>query len=91
MDSSYLANMPKGGYDIDWNQSGIFQPSTTVLITRTVQTVGGLANNEIIYGQSDALHVQVKAWAEAQGNVTSSPEQFILPIAEGDQKYFTYK
>ena len=77
-------------WHIDWNRNGVPDPSTTVLIARTVQTKDGIADNELIYGQSDAWRIQVKVWAEAQGLVTSSPEQFVLPLLEGADKYWSY-
>lgn len=77
-------------YDIDWNKNGVADPSTTVILTRTVQTKNGIADNELLYGQSDAWRVRVKIYAECQGLVTSSPEEFILPKADGARnwKYF---
>jgi hypothetical protein len=78
---AYEASVTNGdGFDIDWNQNGIADPHTAVSITRTVQTVGGKATNMIIYGQSDALRIEVMIWAESQGVVTESPEKLVLPI-----------
>jgi len=77
-------------WDMDWNWNGVPDPNTAVSIMRTVQTTNGLADNELIYGQSDAWRIQVKVWAEAQGLVTSAPEQFVLPLAEGAEKYWNY-
>jgi hypothetical protein len=70
--------------DIDWNQNGVADPNTSVGIKRTVQTVGGKALNDILYGQSDALKIEVMIWAEAQGKVTRTPEKTILPVVLGD-------
>jgi len=80
-----------GRFDIDWNSNGVPDPATAVTIKRTVQTVKGVAENEIVYGQSDAWRIQVKIWAEGQGRITSSPEQFILPIAKDDAPYWRCK
>ncbi|MFP4014310.1 MAG: Ig-like domain-containing protein [Chitinispirillaceae bacterium] len=86
------AAVPRTGkFDIDWNSNGVADPKTALTIPRTVTTKDGVADNEIIYGQSDALRIQVKIWAECRGLVTSSPEQFILPIEKEDAKYWRYK
>jgi adhesin/invasin len=77
---AYKALHHNKGYDFDNNHNGIPDPQTTVSITRTVQTVGGKATNEIIYGQADATKIQVMIWAESQGIKTESPAQFVLPI-----------
>jgi hypothetical protein len=71
-------------YDIDWNRNGVADPKTAVTITRTVltQNGGGVADNELIYGQNDAGRIRVRIWAEAQGLVSSAPEEFILPRKE---------
>jgi len=69
-------------WDLDINNNGVPDPQTALLITRTVLTKNGIADNTLTYGQSDAGKIKVKIWAEAQGLVTSSAEQFILPIAE---------
>jgi hypothetical protein len=81
--NAYKAAHHGKGYDIDVNQNGIADPQTAVAITRTVQTSGGKAPNEIIYGQADATFVQVLIWAESQGVTTESPAQLILPIIGG--------
>ncbi len=80
-----------GRFDIDWNHNGVADPSTAVTISRTVLTKNGVADNEMIYGQSDAWRIQVKIWAECRGLVTSSPEQFILPIEKSDAQYWRYR
>ncbi|MBD3422103.1 MAG: hypothetical protein GF398_18475 [Chitinivibrionales bacterium] len=77
--------------DIDWNQNGVADPATAATITRTIQTVGGIAENEMIYGQSDALRIRVRLNAEAQGVVTTSAEEFTLPILITDRKYWSYR
>ena len=80
----------EGGYeDIDWNNNAVPDPQTTVIINRTVQTVGGIAVNSLVYGQSDALRIRVMLNAEAQGKVTASPEEFILPITIDDLPYWS--
>jgi hypothetical protein len=77
---SYMLQHNKKGYDIDIPKNGVADPKTAIAITRTVQTVGGKAINTIMYGQSDALHIEVSLWAESQGVRTDSPAKFILPI-----------
>jgi hypothetical protein len=68
------------GFDLDYDKNGVADPSTAVSIKRTVQTEGGKATNEILYGQSDANKIQVMISAEAQGVRCLSPEIVILPI-----------
>jgi adhesin/invasin len=84
MDSQYTAGahfIPLlGSYDFSWDAQSYSQPSPAVSITRTIQTVGGKAVNEIIYGQSNANKVEVMIWAESQGVVTEFPAEQILPI-----------
>jgi hypothetical protein len=77
--------------DIDWNQNGVQDPSTAVTINRTVQTKDGIADNELVYGQSDALRIVVRLSAESKGLETKSPEILTLPILEKDYKFWTYK
>jgi hypothetical protein len=68
----------------------MLQTQTAVIIERTVTTEGGIAKNEVIYGQSDAGRAEVEIWAEAQGVETPvKVETFVLPIPE-DAKYFDY-
>jgi hypothetical protein len=55
-------------------------PATTASIKRTVQTKDGKATNEVMYGQSDATHIEVRLSAESQGVTTLSPEYVVLPI-----------
>ncbi|MBD3315875.1 MAG: hypothetical protein GF344_08825, partial [Chitinivibrionales bacterium] len=91
MDSTYWseARQYTGGlFDIDWNQNGAMDPVTTASINRTIETVDGKASNSITYGQSDALRIRVMINAESQGIVTKSPQEFVLPIAEKDVKYW---
>ncbi|MBD3241455.1 MAG: hypothetical protein GF331_12775 [Chitinivibrionales bacterium] len=76
------AAAPGGQFDRDHDGNGVADPATAVSITRTVQTVGGKATNEIIYAQSDAWKIEVKLSAESQGVVTKSPEVLILPVIE---------
>jgi hypothetical protein len=78
-------NIP--AYDVDVNKNGIPDPNTAVIMARTVTTKNGIADNEIIYGQSDAGKIRIKVWAECQGLVTSSPDEFVLPIAEGAKNW----
>lgn len=81
--------------NVSWWNSNIFKPNaepqSTVLITRTAVTANGIAENELVYGQSAAWRYEVKLVAESQGLVTSNPEQFVLPIEESDRKYWTYR
>ncbi|HLV33097.1 MAG TPA: hypothetical protein VKY57_16130, partial [Chitinispirillaceae bacterium] len=70
--------------DIDANGNGLLDPNTAVSISRTVETTNGKALNKITYGQSDAMKIEVMIWAEAQGVVTETPEQLILPIVSED-------
>lgn len=69
-----------GCFDADADNNGVADPNTAVSITRTVQTSGGKALNQILYGQSDATRIEVMIWAESQGVVTETPEKLILPI-----------
>ncbi|MCL2182387.1 MAG: Ig-like domain-containing protein [Chitinispirillia bacterium] len=69
-------------WDIDWNWNGVAEPSTAVLIKRTILSENGMADNILTYGQSDAWRVRVKLWAECQGKM-SDPMEFILPLSEG--------
>ncbi len=81
-----------GGYpDIDWNHNGVPDPATTVIIERTIQTQNGIAPNMVTYGQSDALRVWIRVFAEAQGMVAPTPEEFLLPIAKDDLPYWSAK
>ncbi len=73
-----------GPYDIDWNENGQAEPRTTAGITRTLQTSKGIAQNTIIYGQSDGLRIRIRVTAESNGVVTKSPQEFMLPITEQD-------
>jgi hypothetical protein len=79
LDSLYAA---AGPYDVDLNNNGVCDPKTAVSITRTAKTVGGKALNEIVYGQSDALNIEIMIWAESQGVVTEVPEKLILPLVK---------
>jgi adhesin/invasin len=74
--------------DYDQCKNGVPEPQTAATIKRTVQTVAGIANNEITYGQSDAWHVQVEISAESKGLVTQSTEKFMLDILMEDVMYF---
>jgi hypothetical protein len=86
--NSYMAQHHGKGYDFDtYPYNGIADPSTAVSITRTVQTVGGKAVNTILYGQSDALRVEIMAWAESQGIKTISPAQLVLPIIAASKNH----
>jgi hypothetical protein len=78
-------------YDIDWNGNGVADPKTAVIMTRTVLTRNGVADNEMTYGQSDAWKIRVKIWAECQGLVTSTPEEFILPKADGARNWHYFE
>jgi hypothetical protein len=82
------ASQRGGVFDIDWNKNGTLDPVTTASIARTVETVDGKAPNALTYGQSDALRITVMINAESQGIVTKSPQEFVLPIAEKDFKYW---
>jgi len=55
--------------------------ATALLITRTVPTVGGIAENILTYGQSDAMRFKVELRAEAQGLLTTTlgATEFYLP------------
>jgi hypothetical protein len=87
-DSEYTTNLNQykaahHGFEFDFDTSpfnGIPDPRTAVSITRTVQTSGGKATNVILYGQSDALRVEVMVWAESKGIKTISPAQLVLPV-----------
>jgi hypothetical protein len=88
LDSVYTAQAEAaGGFDYDAPPyNGIADPNSAVSVKRTVETKDGKALNEILYGQSDALHIEVMIWAESQGVVTETPEQVILPIIlSGDE------
>lgn len=79
----YRNNHHDMNFDYDaYPKNGVADPRTTVAIARTVQTTGGKAPNKILYGQADAVRVQVMIWAESQGVKTESPAQFILPIIQ---------
>jgi hypothetical protein len=84
MDSQYAAGahfIPQlNSYDFSWNAQAWSQPSPAVSITRTIQTTGGKAVNEIIYGQSNANKVEVMIWAESQGVITDFPAEQVLPV-----------
>ncbi|MBN1756684.1 MAG: Ig-like domain-containing protein [Chitinispirillaceae bacterium] len=81
MDQEYInQSIAAGEFDIDETNNGVPDPHTAVSIIRTVQTVGGKATNSILYGQSDATHIEVMIWAESQGVVTETPAQLVLPI-----------
>lgn len=75
-------------FDVDQCHKGIPEPQTAATIQRTVQTANGIANNQVTYGQSDALHVQIEISCEAKGLVTQSTEKFLLPILMEDVMYF---
>jgi adhesin/invasin len=87
LDSQYAAGphfIPAlGTYDFSWDAQPYSQPSPAVSITRTIQTVGGKAVNEMIYGQSNANRVEVMIWAESQGVITEFPAEQILPVVGG--------
>jgi hypothetical protein len=70
-------------HDIDWNRNGVPDPKTAIAITLEGQTKGGVIDNAIVYTHRDAGRIVVRLWAEAQGLVTSSPDEFILPLPEG--------
>jgi len=82
LDAIYSLNSP---YDIDYQNNGVCDPSTAVSITKTVATKNGKAVNQIIYGQSDATHIEVTIKAESKGVVTKSPEIIILPIIKDEE------
>ncbi|MBN1307046.1 MAG: Ig-like domain-containing protein [Chitinispirillaceae bacterium] len=89
LDSMYTAQAAAvGGFDVDasWDgtTNGIPDPHTAVSITRTVQTKNGKALNKILYAQSDAWRIEVMFWAEAQGVVTETPAQLVLPIVRSE-------
>jgi adhesin/invasin len=67
-------------FDRDIDGNGACDPNTAVSITKTVETVGGKALNEVLYGQTDASRIQIMIWAESQGVRTLTPETLILPI-----------
>lgn len=81
LDAIYSLNAP---YDVDYQNNGVCDPSTAVSITKTVPTLNGKAVNQIIYGQSDATHIEVTIKAESKGVVTKSPETIILPIIKDE-------
>ncbi len=79
------------GYpDMDWNNNGVPDPATTVIVTKNVDTEEGKAVNQIVYGQSDAWRIRVKIWVESQGVTSQSPEEFLLPISISDAPYYDY-
>jgi hypothetical protein len=85
--TGYNANI--GTYtDYDQCKNDVPEPQTAMIITRTVQTVNGIADNSVIYGQSDAEHVQIEISCEAKGLVTKSTEKFMVPILLDDAPYF---
>jgi hypothetical protein len=89
MDSAY-ESLPgfiarKGCFDIDNDWNGIRDPNTAVAIKKIVQTQGGKALNQVLYGQTDATRIEVMIWAESQGVRTLTPEKFILPIVKDDK------
>jgi hypothetical protein len=73
-------------FDIDRNRNGLPNPRTNVLIERTVQTVDGIADNILRYGQSDANRIVVRLWAECQG-IVSDPHEFVPPMLEGARNW----
>lgn len=77
--------------DLDWNLNNLPEPSTAVLIKRTILTVGGIAENEVVYGQSDALRIRILINAESKGLNAKSPEEFLLPILKDDLEYWSYR
>ncbi len=87
-DDEYTAELQKYkaahhgmGFDIDLDPvNGIPDPRTAVSIVRTVQTAGGKAINNVLYGQSDAWKIEIMIWAESQGIKTTSPAQLVLPV-----------
>ena len=84
--------LPYGEYvDIDWNQNGYPEPASALTIKKTITTVGGVANNEVIYGQSDGNHLQIMINAESKGLVAPVPEEFVVQIAEDDAPYWSPK
>lgn len=82
-----VSSVPNPEYDIDWNGNGVADPKTALILTRTVLTKNGVAENDLTYGQSDAWRIRVRIWAECQGLVTSSPEEFILPKVDGARNW----
>ncbi|HMA64432.1 MAG: Ig-like domain-containing protein [Fibrobacterota bacterium] len=88
LDSAYMAGSgyipQKGSYDADNDWNGISDPNTAVSIIKTVQTSGGKALNEVLYGQTDASRIEIMIWAESQGVRTLTPEKLILPIVKSD-------
>lgn len=88
LDSAYKAGtgyIPQFGcYDTDYDWNGISDPNTAVSIIKKVQTIGGKALNEVLYGQTDADRIEVMIWAESQGVRTLTPEKLILPIVSGN-------
>jgi len=76
-------------YDLNLGRGGVLDPSasTTVILARTAKTKNGIAENEIIYGQSDAGKVRLMLWAECKGLVTSNAESIRLPRAEGAKNW----
>ncbi len=82
--------IPFGYPDMDWNNNGVPDPATTVIVNKNVPTANGKAPNQIMYGPSDAWRLRVKIWRESQGVTSLSPEEFILPIEIGDAPYYDY-
>jgi hypothetical protein len=86
LDSAYMTGpgyIPQlGSYDADNDWNGISDPNTAVSIVKKVQTVGGKALNEVLYGQTDATRIEIMIWAESQGVRTLTPEKLILPIVK---------
>jgi hypothetical protein len=75
----------KGCFDMDNDWNGIRDPNTAVAIKKVVQTQGGKALNEVLYGQTDASRIEVMIWAESQGVRTLTPEKFVLPIVKDEE------
>ncbi|MDR0306560.1 MAG: Ig-like domain-containing protein [Chitinispirillales bacterium] len=71
------------GYDIPESQK------TALIISRIAQTAEGkgIANNELIYGQSAGWNYKVSILAEAQG-IRSSPMEFLLRITDNAVEYW---
>jgi len=78
-------------WDFDWNQNGVPEPNTAVLVTRTVQTKDGIAVNELVYGQYDAGRVVVTVEVEARGLVSAPSDTYILPIPESLEDGWQFK
>jgi hypothetical protein len=83
---NYRANHHFMNFDFDsYPKNGVADPNTAVSIARTIQTAGGKAANIVLYGQADALRIQIMIWAESQGVRTESPAQLILPVVGGSK------